>query len=232
MRHIFKAITKNDRNARATAAMDRIGSAAYARDLQHAMRLFHNKFNELQTQLLARNATDTAPTELKTKVHELLVNHEQNFAALLELGQRFRGEECEGASSSGMVSDSPLRNKGSYTTALDGIQKTTGSKEEATASAMDDGAMGKKGTCCYRLMLHRLKNFVALLSAGTTNNPGEQKRNAYAVSVWKRVRMKLEGRDPDSNRRCTTAEQVDYIIREAMNPDNLAVLYEGWTPWV
>ncbi|KAL7744990.1 hypothetical protein ACLKA6_007254 [Drosophila palustris] len=63
-------------------------------------------------------------------------------------------------------------------------------------------------------------------------NLHEQKRNAYGVSVWKKIRMKLEGRDPDSNQRCTVAEQVDYVIREATNPDNLAVLYEGWTPWV
>jgi len=26
--------------------------------------------------------------------------------------------------------------------------------------------------------------------------------------------------------------QVDYVIREATSLDNLAVLYEGWTPWV
>ncbi|XP_058442712.1 serine/threonine-protein kinase Smg1 [Malaya genurostris] len=63
-------------------------------------------------------------------------------------------------------------------------------------------------------------------------NQKEQKRNAYAVSVWRRIRMKLEGRDPDPNRRCTAQEQVDWMIREAMDPDNLAVLYEGWTPWV
>lgn len=35
-----------------------------------------------------------------------------------------------------------------------------------------------------------------------------QERNAYAMSVWRRVRMKLEGRDPDSARRSTVAEQV------------------------
>lgn len=63
-------------------------------------------------------------------------------------------------------------------------------------------------------------------------NQPEQKRNAYAVSVWRRIRMKLEGRDPDPNRRQTIPEQVDWMIREATNPDNLAVLYEGWTPWV
>jgi len=26
--------------------------------------------------------------------------------------------------------------------------------------------------------------------------------------------------------------QVDCVIKEATSPDNLAVLYEGWTPWV
>lgn len=59
-----------------------------------------------------------------------------------------------------------------------------------------------------------------------------QKRNAYAVSVWRRIRLKLEGRDPEPSRRSTVPEQVDWMIREAMDIDNLAVLYEGWTPWV
>nr|CAD7257208.1 unnamed protein product [Timema shepardi] len=59
-----------------------------------------------------------------------------------------------------------------------------------------------------------------------------QERNAYALSVWRRVRMKLEGRDPDPGRRATVQEQVDHVIEEAMSLDNLALLYEGWTPWV
>ncbi|GFO31315.1 serine/threonine-protein kinase smg1, partial [Plakobranchus ocellatus] len=59
-----------------------------------------------------------------------------------------------------------------------------------------------------------------------------QERNWYAVGVWRRVKMKLEGRDPDPNKKMTVAEQVEHVIQEAKNPDNLAVLYEGWTPWV
>ncbi|KAI4471125.1 hypothetical protein MML48_1g07829 [Holotrichia oblita] len=27
-------------------------------------------------------------------------------------------------------------------------------------------------------------------------------------------------------------EKVEYVIREATSLDNLALLYEGWTPWV
>jgi len=40
-----------------------------------------------------------------------------------------------------------------------------------------------------------------------------QERNAYALGVWRRVRMKLEGRDPDPGRRATVQEQVskDYV---------------------
>uniref|UniRef100_A0A3B4V3S0 non-specific serine/threonine protein kinase n=1 Tax=Seriola dumerili TaxID=41447 RepID=A0A3B4V3S0_SERDU len=59
-----------------------------------------------------------------------------------------------------------------------------------------------------------------------------QERNSYAVSVWKRVKAKLEGRDIDPNRRMSATEQVDFVIKEATNMDNLAQLYEGWTAWV
>ncbi|CAN8005347.1 unnamed protein product [Ixodes hexagonus] len=59
-----------------------------------------------------------------------------------------------------------------------------------------------------------------------------QERNSYAVGVWKRVKMKLDGRDPDSGKRSSVAEQVEYVIGEATRLENLALLYEGWTPWV
>lgn len=54
----------------------------------------------------------------------------------------------------------------------------------------------------------------------------------YAVSVWRRIRSKLEGRDPDANKCSRVQEQVDFLIREAQNQDNLALLYEGFTSWV
>ncbi|XP_056647970.1 serine/threonine-protein kinase SMG1 isoform X1 [Diorhabda sublineata] len=64
------------------------------------------------------------------------------------------------------------------------------------------------------------------------NSTKGQQRNAYAVNVWRRVKMKLEGRDPDPGRKSSVQEQVEYVIHEATNLDNLALLYEGWTPWV
>ncbi|WAQ96320.1 SMG1-like protein [Mya arenaria] len=36
-----------------------------------------------------------------------------------------------------------------------------------------------------------------------------QERNSYAVGVWRRVKMKLDGRDPDQNKRLSVAEQKE-----------------------
>ena len=35
-----------------------------------------------------------------------------------------------------------------------------------------------------------------------------QERNSYAVGVWRRVKMKLDGRDPDNSKRLSVSEQV------------------------
>ena len=63
------------------------------------------------------------------------------------------------------------------------------------------------------------------------NNLTEEK-NTFALNVLRRVRAKLEGREPDVLRRSSVAEQVDFIIREATSLDNLSHLYEGWTSWI
>ena len=84
-----------------------------------------------------------------------------------------------------------------------------------------------------------------------------EEKNKFALSVLRRVRVKLEGREPDSLRKVgnreicimfniqnifvflwhlifqsTVGEQVDFIIREAMNMENLSLMYEGWTAWI
>ena len=42
-----------------------------------------------------------------------------------------------------------------------------------------------------------------------------QEQNSYAVSVWRRVKAKLDGRDPDANYRLTVAEQVCIIADQS-----------------
>lgn len=66
----------------------------------------------------------------------------------------------------------------------------------------------------------------------SSSNQKEQRKNVYAVSVWRRIRSKIEGRDPDPNKSSRVQEQVDWMIREALNQENLALLYEGFTSWV
>ncbi|KAG0055166.1 Serine/threonine-protein kinase smg1 [Gryganskiella cystojenkinii] len=62
--------------------------------------------------------------------------------------------------------------------------------------------------------------------------PPLHQRNAYAVNILRRVRHKLEGRDFDAAKKCKVAEQVDRVIQEATLVENLANMYEGWTPWL
>ena len=60
----------------------------------------------------------------------------------------------------------------------------------------------------------------------------KEKKNAFALNVLKRIRAKLDGREPDVLRKSSVQEQVDFIIRESTNLDNLALIYEGWTAWI
>ncbi|KAM2903393.1 hypothetical protein COP2_003214 [Malus domestica] len=57
-------------------------------------------------------------------------------------------------------------------------------------------------------------------------------KNPYAMSVLRRVEMKLVGRDIADNREITIGEQVDYLLKQATSVDSLCNMYEGWTPWI
>ncbi|CAG2184142.1 unnamed protein product [Oppiella nova] len=41
--------------------------------------------------------------------------------------------------------------------------------------------------------------------------------------------MKLDGRDPDQNKKYSVIDQVNHVVKEAMDVENLAHMYEGWT---
>ncbi|KAK7264351.1 hypothetical protein RJT34_31958 [Clitoria ternatea] len=57
-------------------------------------------------------------------------------------------------------------------------------------------------------------------------------KNAYALSVLRRVEMKIDGCDISESREIGIAEQVDYLLKQATSVDNLCNMYEGWTPWI
>ncbi|KNA03521.1 hypothetical protein SOVF_208360 [Spinacia oleracea] len=57
-------------------------------------------------------------------------------------------------------------------------------------------------------------------------------KNAFAISVLRRIEMKLDGRDISENRELSIGEQVDYLLKQATSADNLCNMYEGWTAWI
>ena len=65
----------------------------------------------------------------------------------------------------------------------------------------------------------------------TVERPAEE-RNATAMSILRRVNLKLHGRDKDPSRKASVSEQVGWVIEQATNIDQLAVMYEGWTAWI
>ncbi|KAL3515228.1 hypothetical protein ACH5RR_022130 [Cinchona calisaya] len=65
--------------------------------------------------------------------------------------------------------------------------------------------------------------------AGTQATRG---KNAYAMSILRRVEMKLDGQDIADDREISIAEQIDYLLKQATSMDNLCNMYEGWTPWI
>ena len=63
-------------------------------------------------------------------------------------------------------------------------------------------------------------------------------RKAFAEAALGRFRAKLQGWSEtgqgEARRkvRLSEAAQVEKLVQQAANPDSLAQMYEGWTPWI
>ncbi len=98
---------------------------------------------------------------------------------------------------------------------------------------------------------------VADAGTGIVDSNFQQERNAYAIKALRRVNAKLEGLMKTSSSShprkasfssttraspsttnavpvlpLTVEQQTDWLIREATSKENLARMYEGWTPWL
>ena len=64
----------------------------------------------------------------------------------------------------------------------------------------------------------------------------KQQKNVHALTVLRRIKCKLDGKDrwPGREREVkqSVADQVDEVIKQASSPDNLCQLYEGWSAWI
>ncbi|XP_045495559.1 serine/threonine-protein kinase Smg1-like [Colias croceus] len=94
----------------------------------------------------------------------------------------------------------------------------------------------------------KLTRQTALGAAVRPSNRHGERRSSVGAGVWRRVRLRLEGRDLPAaaapanqpaaltvhlnTRRAAPHEQVEYIISEATSVENLCMMYEGWMAWV
>eukprot|EP00887_Chlorella_sp_A99_P005628 scaffold1.g5628.t1 len=63
--------------------------------------------------------------------------------------------------------------------------------------------------------------------------PGEQERRAFSQAVVARAAARVEGREAAAGAGVASEEeQVDALVAQAVSPDNLARMYEGWCAWV
>ncbi|QQP53142.1 uncharacterized protein FKW44_005506, partial [Caligus rogercresseyi] len=60
----------------------------------------------------------------------------------------------------------------------------------------------------------------------------EEERNSFAINVLRRVRSKLEGKEPDPLCQVSVPDQVDFFIKEATSSAHLSQMYEGWMAWI
>jgi len=66
--------------------------------------------------------------------------------------------------------------------------------------------------------------------------PRKQEKNVHALTVLRRIKCKLDGKDrwPGKERETkqSVSEQVETVIKQAVSVDNLCTLYEGWAAWL
>lgn len=60
----------------------------------------------------------------------------------------------------------------------------------------------------------------------------EHRRRQFAATAIRRCALKLEGRDIERGTVVTVGAQVEHLVRQAVSPENLCQMYEGWTPWI
>jgi len=101
------------------------------------------------------------------------------------------------------------------------MQQQQESKEEEEEEEDDGGgAKSKEGTLSSRPSL-----------APFNAEDGENKSDAAARAISK-ITNKLQGYEDSSAFDKSVAGQVKLLINEARDPDNLGLMFRGWSPWL
>lgn len=153
----------------------------------------HKLMADVKTLLKAMTKID----DCADKVQEYLQNHKQfleNFAPLLRFSSKISPDNVEDVLESLEVI---LRD-------VDGVFEDL--------LTLEEGEKSEDRYNHHRAPLVRQDGMLSPKKCSPKHEAGKgQQRNAYAVGVWRRVRMKLEGRDPDPGRKYTLQEQVNLV---------------------
>ena len=143
------------------------------------------------------------------------------------------------------VTSQATKNPGNAATRL----LNTGPTRGATFVNSSSGAI--RSSASNSASVNQISSSGAMIRRDPRTGKALQERNSFAISVWRKVKYKLDGIDSENSsapgssssgagssavmiaqKKMTVNEHVDFIINEAVNPSNLCQMYEGWTAWV
>jgi ataxia telangiectasia mutated family protein len=64
------------------------------------------------------------------------------------------------------------------------------------------------------------------------NTEDDENRNDAAARAISKITNKLQGYEDSSSFDKSVAGQVKLLINEARDPDNLGLMFAGWSPWL
>lgn len=248
-------VAKNAEAAVDAGQEDESGSVTSVRNFLDEYKSFCAKLNDLLRDVLqgCDGSTMSDPDPLIHRLTEIILSVAKIYDSLVMLAAPLPGDKAQtqpsfatalrtGTQASNQTLDddqvakaavSAVQNSFGNLAVTDGAG---GKEDAANAPAVVNGARtgGQMKSTLSEVQIASMTRAASPKKKVQDPRTGKaiQERNCFAVSVWRRVKAKLDGRDVDFSRRMQISEQVDYVINEAVSLDNLALLYEGWTAWV
>ena len=108
-----------------------------------------------------------------------------------------------------------------------------------------DGLLRAQMESCLRLLRRHKDLIVTILEVflhdplnqwktptGRSENEVVDNVNTSAEQVLFRIENKIMGRDMQNTESISVEKQVDVLLKAAMNEDNLAMMFHGWSAWL
>lgn len=214
-------------------------------EIQHVVALLHTSWRELHDSatiissvvlphLLQFRSTRThicslitslsgSEGDINTFVQQVETQSQAPYPLLLQLGTAVSAAAAAAVAQSGAGG------------AEDGSDDEAGAADDGLAAA-DEAAGGGGGGGALVAEQGTIEHVPPVDSALSTRRAFRQHKNTHALTVLRRIKCKLDGKDrwPGKERdtKHSIVEQVDSVIKQACSQDNLCLLFEGWSAWV